>query len=775
MIKLAKYTFVICLICCLLCTSFVNSTSISANTLDDQMISVKYVSQKDNVVNWSITINKTMTIPKEQVLKLTLSKGHRLTLDTIKQKLLDQGVSIHSTSDSNTFELQLLESYQPHAIDIETNIDDANPSDLKLELSTTMNGQLIQSSDIMHRLTNVTGELKYDGFPSDTLPTTVITLVNASTNERLQSINRNQDGQFEFSNLRMFDDSGTLIKYQLDATSESNDVQVSDNSIIVKPMTSRTQSSTLEDTSTQSSNPSTSEVPNVINSTTEQTTTTTPTTKAMPTDGVSSQPVSDVTLVEEAPQSILFSDALTGGTLRTLTAQSTYLSSPINQTVSIGTSTSVLGITGTMSADQTYITWDVVLDYRATATKKVWYNNITTSPGISLPTSVTYLVQSSSGGLRGGTLPVTTTGGSTSIALGSVNNLDTYRITFKTPVTTPNLSKYTLTIGELTYDEIGILYNRPGISNSVTKKTDTPTINTVTVSSTTVTGTAEPGSTVTIKNSSGVTLGSAVADASGNYSVPITQQPKGTVLQATANKTNQIQSDTATTTVVGEFPFTIKKVNPGGVALAGATFKLTGPYNLTATTDSTGLATFTKLIPGQYTLEETVAPSGYVRNTTTKTLVVGNNGEITVDNVAISGNYQYVNQPILGTIKVNSLDGITKQIISGGTYQLVDANNQVVNTLTVGATGEIIFDKLSLGDYTLIQVKAPPGYKLSNNKIALSVTSDTPVIYDHLQYQFVLPQTGGLGPILFYVLGTILILTAIIYRFTQKTRRHHHV
>ncbi|MDG6120856.1 Ig-like domain-containing protein, partial [Lactococcus formosensis] len=53
---------------------------------------------------------------------------------------------------------------------------------------------------------------------------------------------------------------------------------------------------------------------------------------------------------------------------------------------------------------------------------------------------------------------------------------------------------------------------------------DAPAISSVTGNSTdgyTVTGTAEAGSTVTIKDSTGTVIGSGVADGSGNYSVSL--------------------------------------------------------------------------------------------------------------------------------------------------------------------------------------------------------------------------------------------------------------
>lgn len=64
--------------------------------------------------------------------------------------------------------------------------------------------------------------------------------------------------------------------------------------------------------------------------------------------------------------------------------------------------------------------------------------------------------------------------------------------------------------------------------------------------------------------------------------------------------------------------------------LAGATFKLT-PGNKTATTDGQGKVTFSGLKAGTYKVVETVAPNGYNLNSTEYTVVIGNDGKITVN------------------------------------------------------------------------------------------------------------------------------------------------
>ncbi|WP_198087387.1 Ig-like domain-containing protein [Variovorax sp. E3] len=71
----------------------------------------------------------------------------------------------------------------------------------------------------------------------------------------------------------------------------------------------------------------------------------------------------------------------------------------------------------------------------------------------------------------------------------------------------------------------------------------------------TVTGTAEPGSNVVVKDSAGTPIGSAVADASGKYSIPVNPQAADkAVLSVTATDAVGNTSDKATATVDGIAP-----------------------------------------------------------------------------------------------------------------------------------------------------------------------------------------------------------------------------
>ena len=144
---------------------------------------------------------------------------------------------------------------------------------------------------------------------------------------------------------------------------------------------------------------------------------------------------------------------------------------------------------------------------------------------------------------------------------------------------------------------------------------------------------------------------------------------------------------------------------------AGVSFTLTDAENavLTGTTDANGEYTFTNLVPGTYTLDETV-PDGYE--------YVSGLGEyvITALNTSRANviNRQKQDPPpppveygsLLVHKSIGSLDGDPQ---AGVSFTLTDAENAVL-TGTTDANGEYTFTNLVPGTYTLDET-VPDGYE----------------------------------------------------------------
>lgn len=98
--------------------------------------------------------------------------------------------------------------------------------------------------------------------------------------------------------------------------------------------------------------------------------------------------------------------------------------------------------------------------------------------------------------------------------------------------------------------------------------------------------------------------------------------------------------------------------------------------------------------------------------------------------------------------------------------------------LTTGTNGKIEIDGLDSDDYYIREVKAPAGFNKLASDVEVSVTGKT-TEGDQAKYDTViakinnqsgteLPSTGGIGTVIFYVVGGVLVLAAVVFFVTKK-------
>ncbi|UTH02934.1 carboxypeptidase regulatory-like domain-containing protein [Macrococcoides canis] len=770
-------------------------------TSHPQLLKLSFKEHQDNIIHWQIDINNGQQIIQNQQLKLTLSGSHHLDETALISELQRYNIGLNKTSDPNVFILDIPKTLTNATFNIST-IDESKESDNTIQIDGIIDGTSVISKDIQHHYQEVPISFKY----SDTVidkPITTVQLVNHDTQEVVSElINRSGQNSLIFENIRVYDDDNQKIDYeikvkapdtytvetkQFDVNIDLKDTEDGDEQTSIELPSSENPATEEVTTETPTTENPTTDPPTTKHTTSENPTTEAPTTENKTTEMPSTEapasqeptielattesPIVDTSSEPAVNRSIIFKPSeLNSMNIMTLDAvSSTYNNVPSSKLVTIATGNGYMTMQGQMSADQKSITWKFTLDYQTAADKPVWLSKISVSNGLTLPSNVTYSFTNGGKVYRSGTLPIETTAPPTLVSspfinLGRVYNKDLVTITFVTPVTIPNLNNYTLSIGNLVYDEIGYKYSRDGISNTVTRVSTTPTINTVSYLDRVVTGMASPGETVTIKNSSGTILGSAVADSTGTYRVTITPQAVGTILSATAKDSDTVQSDPVTTVVTGVFTFNLQKINQQGIPLQGATIKLTGngqTYEMTST--ATGDISFNNLKPGTYSLTEITAPSGYILDSAVHTVIIDNNGNIQVDGATITGAYQFVNKPIVRNIQVSVYDAISNSPLQGATYQLFDDKNNLLQTVTSDSAGKVQFTNLPYGTYKIVQTKTLPGYQLSTATQTVTINNgDVSVISP--QYKVMLPDTGGIGSLLFIISGSLLISISLIIR-----------
>ncbi len=156
-----------------------------------------------------------------------------------------------------------------------------------------------------------------------------------------------------------------------------------------------------------------------------------------------------------------------------------------------------------------------------------------------------------------------------------------------------------------------------------------------------------------------------------------------------------------------------------GNVIAGVHFVLyDAGSNLVAEgdTDGEGKLSFSALPLGTYSLVETSAPSGYVLDSTPRTVTISEHGqvaEISVTNGAASAG-----------ILVVKTDAETGLPLSGIHFVLTDSSGATVGGGGTDEAGELRFSGLPLGTYTLTETETRNGYVLDSAPITITLDAN---------------------------------------------------
>ncbi|RKD25892.1 hypothetical protein BEP19_02895 [Ammoniphilus oxalaticus] len=157
--------------------------------------------------------------------------------------------------------------------------------------------------------------------------------------------------------------------------------------------------------------------------------------------------------------------------------------------------------------------------------------------------------------------------------------------------------------------------------------------------------------------------------------------------------------------------------------LSGAEFEVRdsdGKVVATVITDADGKAEVKNLTYGDYKLVETKAPRNYQFDKTERDFTIDDNEHVIALEITNKkrpsggggGTPPTDPKGSLSIIKVDSRDQSNR--LSGATFELKDSDGKVVATLTTDANGQAKVADLALGEYTLVETKAPEGYELGD-------------------------------------------------------------
>ena len=204
-----------------------------------------------------------------------------------------------------------------------------------------------------------------------------------------------------------------------------------------------------------------------------------------------------------------------------------------------------------------------------------------------------------------------------------------------------------------------------------------------------------------------------------------TEAPQGYEIQGTGTYEFYLkagESKEITIENVAKNSIVIKKVDAEtGEPLAGANFSISiisdgnssGTHGTTITnviTNHNGVAVVTGLKAGDYIIEETKAPTGYVMTEQTQTVWLNKD-----DTSSVTVTFENRKNAGLG---IKKMDSVTKEPLADATFKVTDSKGQAVGTTNglfrTDEKGFIHIPNLPTGAYVIQEIQAPDGYVLDN-------------------------------------------------------------
>ncbi|HFR3572478.1 TPA: SpaA isopeptide-forming pilin-related protein [Streptococcus suis] len=167
------------------------------------------------------------------------------------------------------------------------------------------------------------------------------------------------------------------------------------------------------------------------------------------------------------------------------------------------------------------------------------------------------------------------------------------------------------------------------------------------------------------------------------------------------------------------YAFRLKKVDQQNRPLEGAVFTLYDskqrPYQ-TIRSNEQGILEFTNILGGEYTFKEVEAPAGYTLDTTVHRLNIRNSENITINGKLYTAQapFEIINKKDAKlSLKLKKKD-LANTPLKGAVFRLRKTDGGQPYDETLGdtfASDEFLFNELTVGNYTLEEVRAPTGYR----------------------------------------------------------------
>ncbi|MEW5207803.1 SpaA isopeptide-forming pilin-related protein, partial [Bacillus cereus] len=263
----------------------------------------------------------------------------------------------------------------------------------------------------------------------------------------------------------------------------------------------------------------------------------------------------------------------------------------------------------------------------------------------------------------------------------------------------------------------------------------------------------------------------------GNYTIVEVEAPKGYELLK-EKITVKVEKDAVVEIKIGnkKLPDPMGKmklvkvdISDKNKKLAGAKFHIEdskGKIVGELVTNEEGEVVSKDLPKGNYTIVEVEAPKGYELLKEKITVKVEKDAVVEIK----IGNKKLPDPT--GQFEIEKVDDKDSELkLKGAVFQVLDKEGKELSRLTTDEKGKVISSQLVLGKYTIKEIKAPNGYMLLRDPIEIEITEAVKtqkITVKNAKNNWVIPNTGGSGTTIFYVIG-IMLMFGVLY-FCKKNR-----
>ncbi|WP_313897300.1 SpaA isopeptide-forming pilin-related protein [Bacillus cereus group sp. BfR-BA-01380] len=130
--------------------------------------------------------------------------------------------------------------------------------------------------------------------------------------------------------------------------------------------------------------------------------------------------------------------------------------------------------------------------------------------------------------------------------------------------------------------------------------------------------------------------------------------------------------------------------------------------------------------------------------------------------------------PPIGQIEIEKVDAKDENLkLKNAVFQILDQDGKEVGRVTTDENGKAVSEQLLFGTYMIKEIKAPDGYMLLRDPIEVEITANKSIQkirVANTKSEWNIPNTGGVGANIFYIIGAVLMVVTLFLFFRKRNK-----